>query len=247
MPNTPTEPAGTLSPALPGWLIPLSQLADSAAPTGGFSHSLGLETYVADGVVHDEPTFVCWLSAMLAGPGSTTCDALAIRLIAEALEADPDDLAQVWRIDRLLHAQALPRQVRDATVAMGARMLAIATLVAPSPWLTAYTGRIGTRRLPQAPGRRDRPGRLPARGPGRGADRRPPAGCGDHADAERGAADPAGPERRPAGARGGSATIKDAAERAAALTELDFGATLPGLEILPSCGTSGCVPGCTCP
>ena len=101
MPNTPTEPAGTLSPALPGWLIPLSQLADSAAPTGGFSHSLGLETYVADGVVHDEPTFVCWLSAMLAGP-LTTCDALAIRLIGEALEADPDDLAQVWRIDRLL-------------------------------------------------------------------------------------------------------------------------------------------------
>lgn len=230
MPNTPTEPVGTLSPALPAWLIPLSQLADSAAPTGGFSHSLGLETYVADGVVHDEPTFVGWLSAMLGGP-LTTGDALAIRLIGAALEADPDDLAAVWRIDRLLHAQALPRQVRDATVAMGGRMLAIATLVAPSPWLTAYAGRI------EAGACHGHPAVAIAL-----------AGYRLGAPAEvlisvhlQGLATTLTqnavrliPLGQNAGQRALAAvrrSVQDAAERTAALTELDFGATLPGLEI----------------
>ena len=230
MPNTPTEPAGTLSPALPGWLIPLSQLADSAAPTGGFSHSLGLETYVADGVVHDEPTFVCWLSAMLAGP-LTTCDALAIRLIAEALEADPDDLAQVWRIDRLLHAQALPRQVRDATVAMGARMLAIATLVAPSPWLTAYTGRIGTGACHGHPAVA-----IALAGFRLGAPAEVLIGVhlqGVATTLTQNAVRliPLGQNAGQRALAGVRPTLQDAAERAAALTELDFGATLPGLEI----------------
>ena len=45
MPPTPTD--------LPAYLLPLLQFADSALPTGAFSHSFGLESYVAEGVVHD--------------------------------------------------------------------------------------------------------------------------------------------------------------------------------------------------
>ncbi len=144
MPSTPTEPGwpdgwGSLS----AWQLPLAQLCDSAAPTGAFSHSLGLETYAIDGRVHDEHSFGDWLAAMLTGPLATG-DALAVRLVAEAVrEGRPE---QVWWVDQHLYAQTLPRQTRDAVVAMGARMLAIASIACPSSWLDDYAAAVASGR-----------------------------------------------------------------------------------------------------
>ena len=39
----------------------LFQFCDSQFPTGAFSHSFGLETYIQRETVHDTETFIKWL------------------------------------------------------------------------------------------------------------------------------------------------------------------------------------------
>ena len=85
MPATPTE-----------GLLTLLQFADSALPTGAFSHSFGLETYVSEGVVHDRDSFAAWLDAYVREQLTPT-DALAAHLVATASALD-----EVWRVDDLV-------------------------------------------------------------------------------------------------------------------------------------------------
>lgn len=116
----------------PGYLLPLLQLSDSALPTGAFSHSLGLESYLDTGLVHDEATFAQWLTQFVHLQ-LTYSDGLAIRLAVETQSRQ-----EVRDLDRRMVAQALPRQIRDAGVKMGARMLHIAQAVFPCPDLEDY-------------------------------------------------------------------------------------------------------------
>ena len=44
-------------------LLALFQLCDSNFPTGAFSHSYGLESYIQGDQVHDQATFLKWLHA----------------------------------------------------------------------------------------------------------------------------------------------------------------------------------------
>lgn len=135
MPSTPTEhsPAGAAG-SLAGTLAVL-QLADSALPTGAFAHSLGLETYVDDGTVHDEPSFLAWVRHCLHHQ-VVPAEGWAVRAVATAADDDA-----VWRADDLLAAQALPVQVRDAATAIGRRMTGIGAENFPSPRLLAYAQR----------------------------------------------------------------------------------------------------------
>jgi urease accessory protein len=129
MPNTPTEAPGRHPSS---YLLPLLQLSDSALPTGAFSHSFGLETFLDRGLVHDEDTFGAWL-AQFVHTQLTYGDGLAIRLAMEACST-----AELREVDALLTAQALPRQVREAGVTMGARMLHIASALLGGAELEQY-------------------------------------------------------------------------------------------------------------
>lgn len=125
-----------------GYLLPLLQLSDSALPTGAFSHSFGMETYLASGTVHDEATFAAWLEMYVARQ-LTCCDGLAIRFAYDALDRNDDEgLAE---LDRELAAQAIPQQVREASATMGRRMADIGAAVCETPALVAYRARIDER------------------------------------------------------------------------------------------------------
>ena len=114
------------------YLLPLLQLSDSALPTGAFSHSLGLESYIDRGQVHDEATFGAWLEQFI-GLQLTYSDGLALRLTLAAASRDG-----LRALDRRLAAQTLPREIRAAGIKMGARMLHIARAVVGGPDLDDY-------------------------------------------------------------------------------------------------------------
>ena len=116
------------------WWLPLQQLADSAAPTGAFSHSFGLETAIVDGRVSGADDTLAWVCRELL-PGLARTYTLAIRLVAE----DPERLAP---LDQRLHAAIAPEAVRRATTTIGRRVLRIATDCFAGPRTAAYTAGI---------------------------------------------------------------------------------------------------------
>ena len=125
MPSTLTDAPAPQWGEPAGWQLPLAQLCDSALPTGAFSHSFGLETYICEGVVDGEASFVSWLRALVSTQ-LTFSEGLGLRLAFEAVVAD--DWEAIAHLDELLVAQAVPIQVRRAGVTMGRRLLTIARL-----------------------------------------------------------------------------------------------------------------------
>ncbi|WOH18923.1 urease accessory protein UreF [Paenarthrobacter sp. GOM3] len=109
--------------------LALQQLTDSALPTGAFAHSLGFESYIERGLVGDEGSFGTWLRAFV-GQQLTYSDGLAIRLIYEGVD--------VGLLDGVLSGQLLAREVREASLKMGGRLLEIGGEVFPSGELEAY-------------------------------------------------------------------------------------------------------------
>ena len=101
-------------------ILSLFQLCDSNFPTGAFSHSYGLESYIQEDKVHDQATFLKWLHAYVYEQ-LIYSDGLASRLVYEALEKE--DWQKVWKLDRMLMVQNLPRETREGTQRMGERML----------------------------------------------------------------------------------------------------------------------------
>ncbi|WP_335334205.1 urease accessory protein UreF [Glutamicibacter halophytocola] len=91
-----------------------------------------MESYLETGQVHDEASFAHWLRLFLE-QSLTYTDGLLLRL---AFEADNDQ--RIIELDRLIHASALPRQLRIAAQKMGARMLAVALAGFPVPPLRSY-------------------------------------------------------------------------------------------------------------
>lgn len=123
--------------ATPSYQLALQQLTDSALPTGAFAHSLGFETYIERGLVWNEASFGVWLSAFVRQQ-LTFSDGLAIRLFYEDFP--------VAELDSLLTAQLLPRQLREASMKMGGRLLEIGDDAFSSSALEEYRGLVGSGR-----------------------------------------------------------------------------------------------------
>ncbi|MBS4196949.1 urease accessory protein UreF [Lederbergia citri] len=120
-------------------LLSLFQLCDSNFPTGAFSHSFGLETYIQNDYVKDEKSFLTWLDVYL-NEQLIYCDGLACKLVYEALQKG--DTEQVWRMDRLITVQNLPRESREGTQRIGDRMLKLVKDLYHIPILLEYGERI---------------------------------------------------------------------------------------------------------
>lgn len=119
--------------------LSLFQLCDSNFPTGSFSQSFGLETYIQKDLVEDAPSFSKWLHVYLHEQ-LTHADGLAVRIVYDALEAE--SLEKVWEMDRLLTVQNLARETREGTQRMGESMLNIAEAIYDIPLLAIYKEKI---------------------------------------------------------------------------------------------------------
>lgn len=120
-------------------ILSLFQLCDSNFPTGAFSHSFGLESYIQDGAVHDDVSFAKWLEVYLHEQ-LVYSDGLAARLVYDALETN--DLEKIWELDRKITVQNLARETREGSMRMGERMVTIAETLYEAPILTLYKKRI---------------------------------------------------------------------------------------------------------
>lgn len=121
------------------YVLNLLQLCDSTFPTGAFSHSFGLETYIQDGIIFNKETFSKWNKAYIKEQLAYS-DGLACRLAYEALEND--DMDTVWKLDGMLRAQILARESREGSRIIGERLLTLGNQLYPSLPLTFYVDRI---------------------------------------------------------------------------------------------------------
>lgn len=120
-------------------ILSLLQLCDSNFPSGAFSHSFGLETYIQEEAVHSKASFERWLHAYLEKQLVYT-DGIACRLTQEALAEDK--LEEIWMLDRFLTVQNLPRESREASRRMGERMIRLGLDLFSFPLLAEYQQRV---------------------------------------------------------------------------------------------------------
>jgi len=90
----------------------LFQFCDSQFPTGAFSHSFGLETYIQRDIVHDEASFKQWLELFLTEQLSFA-DGLTMRLVYDAL--NENDTEKILYLDKILFVQNLPKETRQGS------------------------------------------------------------------------------------------------------------------------------------
>lgn len=97
----------------------LLQICDPTFPIGAYTHSFGLETYVQLGLVHDEGTAREYLEQQIRFPLTYT-ELLGMRLAFEAAAAD--DLDRVAEFEALMAAARVPRECRQGSQRMAARL-----------------------------------------------------------------------------------------------------------------------------
>jgi urease accessory protein len=120
-------------------ILALFQLCDSNLPTVAFSHSYGLESYIQEDIVYNQDTFFRWLQVYIQEQ-LVYSDGLASLLVYQALEEAA--LSKIWKMDRLLTVQNLPRETREGTQRMGERMLHLVQSLYEVPILSLYQKRI---------------------------------------------------------------------------------------------------------
>jgi urease accessory protein len=101
-------------------LLPLLQLCDSNFPSGAFSHSFGLETYIQEQVIVDKESFKTAIFAFV-DKQLVFSDGLACRLSYEILESSRG-MNELLEIDRLLFVSSLAKETREGNRRIGERM-----------------------------------------------------------------------------------------------------------------------------
>jgi urease accessory protein len=112
--------------------LSLLQLTDSAFPSGRFTHSYGLETYVQTGLLRpsSSPTILVTLLSETLRQGVAPSDGVALACAHRAVHTDGScDLEVVRRADRRLSAVKLASELRNASTRIGRALLSNARAV----------------------------------------------------------------------------------------------------------------------
>ncbi|WP_409304159.1 urease accessory protein UreF [Peribacillus sp. SCS-155] len=124
-------------------LFPLLQLCDSNFPSGAFSHSFGLETYIQEQVIHDKDSFSKAIAVYIRKQ-LVYVDGLACRLAYEALEQQ--EISEFYELDCILFVSCLAEETRLGNRRIGERMARLCTELYPSGTLANYVNRIREKR-----------------------------------------------------------------------------------------------------
>ncbi|PLS03236.1 urease accessory protein UreF [Neobacillus cucumis] len=123
-------------------LLILLQFGDSNFPSGAFSHSFGLETYIQEGTIHNKETFFNWIRVFLEKQLAAT-DGLACRLAIDALRKN--EVTEIWNLDQLLFMQNVPLETRQANRRIGERLIKMGLDLYSIPLLEEYQIKIKQR------------------------------------------------------------------------------------------------------
>lgn len=104
-------------------LLAVLQFADGLFPSGGFAHSLGLETYTQTGAVRDAAGVAAFVRAQLEGSAGPA-DAVAAACAGRSARAG--DLAGCVDVDRRLDAMKWVPEFRAASLQMGRQTARVA-------------------------------------------------------------------------------------------------------------------------
>lgn len=118
-----------------GPLWHLLQISDQFFPTGAYAFSHALETYVAQGLLHDRASCQDWLT-QLYNHAIAPCDMVFCRhawRLAAALENDA-----LVTLDHLLTAGKIPRELRLESQLTGQALLRAAVVFSAAPVVTRF-------------------------------------------------------------------------------------------------------------
>ncbi|WP_324611599.1 urease accessory protein UreF [Bacillus massiliglaciei] len=120
-------------------IFPLLQLCDSNFPSGAFSHSFGMETYIQEGKIVDSLTFQEFLGVYIAHT-LVYNDGLACKMAYDYLENN--EWEKIWELDEILFTGNAPSESREGTRRIGQQMAKLCLELYPSEALAAYYQRM---------------------------------------------------------------------------------------------------------
>jgi len=97
----------------------LMQLADSSFPSGGFTQSFGLETFIQNDAIQSNDDLAQFMQTYLYYTWRPT-DLLAVKLAWEATQVA--DKNKIISLDKRLHAMKLPYESREGSLKMGRQL-----------------------------------------------------------------------------------------------------------------------------
>lgn len=116
----------TLTDCDMGPVFALWQISDPYFPIGSYTHSFGLETYVQKGLVRDAKSAERYLRSFLA-TSFLYNDLLAVKLAWEY--TDRNDFDGLLSLNKNLSAAKAAREIRAASLKLGARFIKILAMV----------------------------------------------------------------------------------------------------------------------
>ena len=125
-------------------LFHLLQICDSNFPSGAFSHSFGIETYIQENKITDKETFLLALKQYLQTQFVYT-DGLACRFVYESIKANK--IESVWRIDKELNALAMARETREGNRRVGRQMVKVMNQLFSNEHLNTYQMKIKNKQV----------------------------------------------------------------------------------------------------
>ncbi|SKD08687.1 urease accessory protein [Chitinophaga ginsengisegetis] len=117
------------------YLGSLLHLADSTLPIGGYTHSAGLETFVQQGLVNNAATAATFVRNMLQN--NIRYNDAAFMSLAYAA-ATQNNVSELLELHHLCTAVKAPRELREASQKLGARLTRIFSRRYTSELVTQY-------------------------------------------------------------------------------------------------------------